>query len=165
MTILFEQDWLKYPNAIADTNTSNKSFIRICQLIREIGVKNCMFPLALLDRSLVGVNPHDPNISIENQLKVAYECKINTWYFMREVARVPPIAGGDAIPLEANRGNVALYWYFMNHVMTILIQIRQTGKSLSTDLLSTLLLNIQCTTGWSPVGLGWKLLGYRSFFP
>ena len=46
---------------------------------------------------------------------------------------------------EANRGNMAAYWLFFNHVTFILIQIRQTGKSLSIDGLMTLLLNIVCT--------------------
>ncbi len=40
---------------------------------------------------------------------------------------------------------MAVYWLFFNHVTTILIQIRQTGKSFSVDGLMTLLMNILCT--------------------
>jgi hypothetical protein len=47
--------------------------------------------------------------------------------------------------LEANRGNIALFWYFFNHVTTFLIQIRQTGKSLNSDILDCYLLDIRCT--------------------
>lgn len=39
---------------------------------------------------------------------------------------------------------MALYWLFFNHITTILIQIRQTGKSFSTDGLMVYLLNIRC---------------------
>lgn len=37
---------------------------------------------------------------------------------------------------------MALYWLFFNHVTTILIQIRQTGKSFSIDTLDGYLLNV-----------------------
>jgi len=45
-------------------------------------------------------------------------------------------------PIRANRGNIALYWLFFNHITTILVQIRQTGKSLAPDVLYTWLGNI-----------------------
>jgi hypothetical protein len=39
---------------------------------------------------------------------------------------------------------MALFWLFWNHITTMLIQIRQTGKSFSTDNLMTYLLNVRC---------------------
>ena len=36
--ILFQEDWLKYPGAIADYNTSNRSFVDIAMLLRDLGV-------------------------------------------------------------------------------------------------------------------------------
>lgn len=142
--ILFLNDWQKYPGAIAHTQTSNTSWLEMAKIYNYMGIKNHMFLLALHDPTLLDVDPFDERISIENQLRVAYECKINPWYYFREVARIPAGSGENAVKLRANRGNIALYWCFFNHVMTFLIQIRQTGKSVSVDELSTYLLNIRC---------------------
>lgn len=143
--ILFLDDWKRYPTAIPNIETNNKSFLRLAALYREMGIKNHAFPLALIDRSLIGVDPFDPEISVENQLKIAVECKLNPWFFFREILKAPAQAGGEAIRFEANRGNHALFWSFFNHITILLIQIRQTGKSFSTDGLMTYLLNIRCT--------------------
>ena len=142
--ILFLEDWAKYPQSIADTSTTNKTWLEMAKLYHHMGIKNHMFPLALHDPSLQGVDPFDTNIPLQTQLKIAIECKINPWYYFREIARVPAGSGEDAAPLQANRGNIALYWCFFNHVMVFLIQIRQTGKSVSVDELATYLLNIRC---------------------
>lgn len=144
MTILFLDDWKKYPTAIVDVQTTNQSFVRLASLYREMGIKNHAFLLALINPKLQGVNPFDPNLTLETQLAIAYECKINAWYFFREILRVPPEVGSTAEVFQANRGNMALFWSFFNHIMIILIQVRQTGKSLSADGLMTYLLNIRC---------------------
>jgi hypothetical protein len=142
--ILFEDDWKKYPTAIVDTMTSNRSYVRLASLYRKMGIRNNAFCLALINPQLQGVDPFSPNLTMEQMAMIAIECANNCWYFMREIARVPAIGAGDATQFEGNRGNVALFWCFFNHVMTMLIQIRQTGKSLSTDELMTLLLNFVC---------------------
>ncbi len=140
--ILFEEDWNNYPTADIHSNTSNVSYLRLAAIYKEMGVKNHLFHLALVNQDLKHVNPYDPNISIEEQIMVALECKINPWYFFREVARVPGRGSPEPTPLFANRGNIALFWLFFNHITTILIQIRQTGKSISADMLDTFLLNV-----------------------
>ena len=105
-----------------------------------MGVHNHAFLLALHDRTLVGVDPFDyENLSHEKIVRIATECRVNPWYFFREVVRVPAGSGDEACMLEANRGNIALFWYFFNHVTTFLIQIRQTGKSLNSDILENCL--------------------------
>lgn len=142
--ILFLDDWRKYPTAIVHLKTKNQSFVRLASLYREMGVKNHTFLLALINPELEHVDPFDPNLTLDQMAAIALECRINPWYFFREVARAPAIGSNESVPLEANRGNIALFWLFFNHVMTILIQIRQTGKSFSTDTLMTLLLNVIC---------------------
>lgn len=127
--LLFESDWKKYPNAIVDFDTSNKSTVRYVGLLKKMGVKNCLWPLALFQPQLVGVDPHDESLSEEVKLMILTECYYNPWYYFREVARVPPTAGIRTLPLEANRGNMTLFWLFFNHIDTALIQPRQTGKS------------------------------------
>lgn len=145
MTILFAKDWSLYPSAIVDTQTTNKSFIRMAAILKKRGIKNHAFMLSLINPSLQGVDPYDPNLTLEQMVAIAVECQNNLWYFVREVARAPGMAGDDSVPFECNRGNLALFWSFMNHIMIFLIQIRQTGKSFSTDTLMTWLMTIVCT--------------------
>ena len=140
--ILFKEDWDKYPEAFPDFNTTNKSFLRTAQIYKKMGVENCLFHLALHDQSLVGVDPHDPNLDNDTIDRIVTEVKINPWYFFREVVRLGATAGPDAIPLKGNRGNISLYWLFFNHITTMLIQPRQTGKSVSTDCLMVYLFGI-----------------------
>jgi len=142
--ILYEKDWQYFPTAIADVKTRNISFLKTAMLFRKMGIRNHMFLLALVNPRLQGVDPYDPNLTLEQQAMIATECKINPWYFFREVARAPAVAGGEGSPFEANRANISLFWCFFNHVFYILIQPRQTGKSFSTDMLMTLLMRILC---------------------
>lgn len=144
MTILFLNDWKQYPHAIVDTQTPNTSFIRYSALLREMGVQNHAFPLQLHNPQLQGVDPFSPDLTNEQIVMIAIESKQNLFYFMREVVRVPPPSGPGVTHLLANRGNMALFWLFYNHVTTMLIQPRQTGKSVSTDALQVYLLNIRC---------------------
>ncbi len=134
--ILYSSDWNRFPNAIADTKTTNTSFVRIAQLYKSMGVENHLFMLSLLQPELQGVDPHDPNISESVRLKIGLECRYNPWYYMREVCRVAAQGSDKPGMLEANRGNIALYWTYLNHIDSALIQPRQTGKSVSADSLT-----------------------------
>lgn len=109
-----------------------------------MGIENHMFLLALVNTNLKGVDPFSPDLTLDVQAEITAECKINPWYFFREVVRVPTSGTSVPIALEANRGNIATLWLFFNHILVFLIQIRQTGKSLTSNLLSTYLLNIRC---------------------
>ena len=142
--ILFLKDWKKYPTAIIDYNTTNKSFLRYAGLLKAMGVKNHAFPLALINPNLAGVNPHDPTISLEEMTAVVAEAKENPWYIFREIIKIPASSGTQPVPLEANRGNISLFWLFFNHITGLLIQPRQTGKSVSVDSLMISLINILC---------------------
>ncbi len=137
MTILFKDDWNDYPTAIVDYNTTNESFKRLVFLYKNMGVENAEFILALYQPDLVGVDPFDPDLSQETKFKISMECRYNAWYFFREVARLPPNAGTVPVRFRANRGNIAMYWSFFNHVDFGLLQPRQTGKSVSADVLFT----------------------------
>jgi hypothetical protein len=142
--ILFLDDFRKYPSAIIDTETDNKSFIRLASVYRSMGIKNNSFILALLNPKLKGIDPFDPNLTLEQMAMIAIECKNNPWYFLRSVARVPGEGSNVAVKFEANRANIAIWWCFFNHITTFLIQPRQTGKSFAIDTLDVLLLNIIC---------------------
>jgi hypothetical protein len=141
--ILFEADWKYYPNAIVDTKTSNKTFLALADKYRQMGIKNYYFMLALHNPKLQGVNPFDPNLTQEQKIDIFYECKTNPWYYFREVARVPAMAGSiEPVQFRANRGNIGFYWCFFNHITVILIQPRQTGKTIAGDMLSTYIIDI-----------------------
>jgi hypothetical protein len=140
LTVLFYDDWMDlHHDAIIDTKTDNASFLRYSGLLKNMGIKNHAFPLLLIDKELQGVDPFDPNISTELMMRVALEAKQNFWYYLRSLAKTK-----DGDRFRANRGNIALFWLFFNHITPILIQIRQTGKSFSTDTLMNYLLNILC---------------------
>ena len=142
--ILYAEDWSRYPSAKPNYDTKNESYLKLAGTYYAMGVKNYAFMLALHDQSLKDVDPFSPFLTELEMVKIGIECKINPWYYFREIAKVPARSGSDAVPLLANRGNIALYWCFFNHVMTYLVQIRQTGKSISTDVLDSYLLNIRC---------------------
>lgn len=144
MTVLFMSDW-EDQGAIPDWDTKNESFVHLALLYKEMGVENYAFILALHDQGLKNVNPFDKNISQEMAERVGLECKVNFWYYIREIARDP--AGSDDYPIRfrANRGVISAYWLFFNHVLVILIMIRQTGKSFGIDWLVNWILNIGTT--------------------
>lgn len=140
--ILFQDDWALYPTAIIDYNTKNETFKRLAALYHRMGIKNAGFLLALLQPDLQGVDPFDPNLTVEQMTMIAVECRYNPWYFFREVVRIPPVSGPIPGPFKANRGNIALIWSFFCSIDIALIQPRQTGKSVSTDTLMIYLLHI-----------------------
>ena len=142
--ILFEEDWER-EGAFPDWKTSNKSFIEVVGLYRRMGIKNYAWPLALYDSDLVGVDPFDPNLTSTMVEKITLECKINPLYFFREIARDPSGSAEFPIKFNANRGILAAYWLFFNHILFVLIMIRQTGKSFGIDWLNIYLLNIGAT--------------------
>ena len=139
--ILFKKDWERYDKAIPDFKTSNKTFLRLAGLFKVMGVENHLFLLALHDRSLQGVNPFSEELTNIEKFKIIREVWRNPWYYFREIARAPGRSGGEPIRLLANRGNIALFWSFYNHLTVLLIQPRQTGKSFNTDILMTGILN------------------------
>jgi len=143
--ILFKNDWLKFPSAIIDYKTTNTSALELAALYKRMGIDNHAFILALHDPSLQGINPHDPKLSSELKAAIVIECRDNPWYFFREVAMLPASSGVDPIRFQLNRGNISLFWLFYNHVSTLLIQPRQTGKSASTDVLMTHLMGVGTT--------------------
>jgi len=133
--LLYLDDWKAWPNAIPHYSTTNKSWVRLAGVYHAMGVKNCLFHLALLDKRLEHIDPHSTDLTREVITMVTDEAARNPWYVLREIIKVPPIAGIDPMPLRANRGNVSLWWLFFNHITTMLIQPRQTGKSISVDAL------------------------------
>lgn len=145
MSVLFRNDWLKYPNATIHYETKNKSFIKLAEVYYQMGIENNAFHLSLLNPALRDVDPFDENLPIETKAMIVKECKENFWYFLREIIRIP--VPGSLVPtsFEANRANVGLYWLFHNHVMTLVVILRQTGKTTTLMALVVYLLNFGTT--------------------
>ena len=119
--ILFYSDWGKpeYRHAIADTSTTNTSWVRMAFMYRNMfGLKNWKWPLALHNPNLVGVDPYDENLTNTQKLWILAECTENPWYFLREVIKIPAAVGLGGSPVRVNRGDLATYWLFFNHIDT-----------------------------------------------
>nr|DAY68574.1 MAG TPA: large terminase [Caudoviricetes sp.] len=86
--------------------TVNKSFIDFHLYLKEKGIKNNNFMLRLHDPSLANIDPFDPLLSEEMKSKIINECKINIWFYFREILRVPCQGGGKEM-FELNRANCA----------------------------------------------------------
>lgn len=132
--ILFQNDWLRFPGAIPDYSTKNKSFLKYVMTLQSMGIKNCLFPLALHDQTLQGVDPYDPNLTRDQKIRILIEVENNPWYYLREFARIPVagVTGGN--PVRANRGIIAQWWCLYNNLDIFMMQPRQTGKSVGADL-------------------------------
>jgi len=143
--ILFQKDWADYPTAIVDYGTKNRSWVKLAGVYNKMGVSNCLFHLALINPALKGIDPHSKDLTNEEIAMIVDEASENPWYVLREIIRIPPVAGISPVPLRGNRGNISLYWLFFNHITTMLIQPRQTGKSVSTDALMVSLLMLLAT--------------------
>ena len=125
--ILFKKDILTN-KCIIDTKTKNVSFLKMSMVLKKLGVKNNLFMLVLCDETLQGIDPHSTTLTENQQLRVAYEAKINPWYFFREVIRIPS-QGGEPVRYKLNRANLALIWLYLNNVDTYLTMPRQIGKT------------------------------------
>ena len=127
--LLYQEDY-ETQGGCLQTNTKNLSFIRTAFLLEKMGIKNNRFFLHLTQPELANYDPHnlkDP--SAELVARIAHECKINIWYFLREVIRIGA-SGSNPIPYQLNRANLAMTWCFVNSFDMFITMVRQMGKSI-----------------------------------
>lgn len=139
--ILFEKDW-ENTDAVVHNNTQNHSFLEYANMLRNSGISNYKWCLQLHNPELMDVDPFAPKLSLDEMMMIRQECAINPFYYFREIAKAPGHSAENPKPILANRGNMSLYWLFFNSITTYLIQIRQTGKSLTMDQLTLYLCNL-----------------------
>lgn len=113
---------------IYDTKTKNKSFIEVSEQLRLNGVKNHQFHLLLLNPLLQGVDPYSENLTSEQVVMIVQECKLNMYYYLREVVRIEE-QGGGLVPFRMDRGTLAASYHFLNNINFYLMKPRQTGKT------------------------------------
>ena len=130
--LLHQGDWLKADPLgrlpVVHRETKNQSFTKMVLRLDRMGIRNSAFFMALYDQDLRHVDPHDPQLPETQKLMVAFECRHNIWYFIREVVRLPA-TGGNNLPFELNRANLAMLWCFFNNISITATQPRQTGKA------------------------------------
>lgn len=120
-------------NYYYDIGTTNTSFIEVSKQLENNGIKNSKFMLTLYDISLVGVNPYDPNLTSEIKRKIIEECRLNPFYFLREVIKVKN-PDGSIEPFKINRGTLAQTWLFLKGIdswLTIPRENFSTGNALA----------------------------------
>lgn len=129
--ILFEEDFAEQ-GAIADTETKNLSFLKMSIMLNRMGVRNNLFPLALYDKDLQGIDPYNlHDQSVELKQRIGLEAKRNPWYYLRELVRISA-AGTGGIPYILSRANLAQTWVFLNSINGFLTMPRQCGKTVNS---------------------------------
>lgn len=116
-------------------STKNESFKEMHYFLKNAGIKNNDFMLALIDPDLMNIDPHDPNLSPIMQAKVFREVQRNFWYFIRECVRIP-VEGATKNELpryKLHRGNMALNYCFLLNLDIFLELPRQNYKTMSAE--------------------------------
>ena len=119
---------------IYDYNTKNKAFLNIHKLLKLLGVKNHSEHLQLFNKDLLGVDVRDPRLTDDLRFAIFQECKMNLWYFLREVVVVPE--GDNMLPFDLNIGAFCTTWLCTRNQNFLYIISRQIGK---TFLMTTIL--------------------------
>ena len=117
-------------NIYYQMSTTNRSFLEMHQLLKDLGIQNNRFMLVLLDPDLARIDPSDPNLPFAYQVKVFRECMNNPWYFFREIIRIPQDGQANGVPFELNRGTMALLFCLMLNLNVVLELPRQTVKTI-----------------------------------
>ena len=128
--ILYDKDFVEQ-GAIVHTNTKNITWIKMHYLLKKLGVKNNKFFLALYDYRLKDVDPHDPNITVEQVAMIAQECLKNPWYYFREIIKIPQ-QGGQPISFRLDRATLALLWVVLNDIDAFITVPRQICKTMTS---------------------------------
>ena len=115
-----------------DMGTTNKSFLDMHYYLKEGGIQNNNFFLALYDTGLVGVDPYAPNLPGYMKTRILQECMRNYWYFLREVVRIPEAgaAVGGGARYQLHRGNLAMNFMFILNASVYFELSRQCGKTI-----------------------------------
>lgn len=135
-------DYLKtkpYIPRIYDYDTKNTSFFNMHVLLKKLGIKNHNEHLQLFDPTLRGVDPYSPLLTNEVKMKIDKECRLNVWYFFREVVKVK--INTEESYFDLNIGNYTNIWLMTRSMDFFFEQPRQTGKTYGVTTFLAYLLN------------------------
>ena len=112
------------------TETKNKSFLKMWALLEAKGIENNLFFLKTYNKHLLNIDPYDDDLTVEEKTVVFEECTINKWYYIREVFRLPEngsaIKVGGGIRFQLHRSNLAQIWASELNLNSFTIAPRQT---------------------------------------
>lgn len=117
-----------------DYATKNKSFLEMHKYLKNIGVKNNKFILAIHNTDLINVDPYDPNLTPIQKIDIIKECMQNIWYYLREVVRVP-VAGGGSVSFELDVNHMAQTYCFIRNINSWIEKPRQLHKTIGSLVL------------------------------
>lgn len=114
-------------------STTNQSFLDMHYYLKSKGIQNNDFFLALLDTGLAGVDPRDPNLTPPMKARILNECRLNYWYYLREIVRIPEQGGsvGSGTRYKLHRGNLAMNFLFVLNFNMFVEMPRQHGKTIA----------------------------------
>lgn len=118
-------------NKYYDFGTKNTSFIQTAKELKTLGRKNWMFMLEVKHPELgvQDINPHDENLTPQQQGSIIIECSENIWFYFREVLRVPARGAPQPLPFYLHRGACAMIWCYWHNISFMACQVRQTYKT------------------------------------
>lgn len=120
---------------IYDFVTKNESFLDVHYKLKDAGIKNNAFHLALFNPELQGVDPYAEDLTDEQKQAIIKECSENIFYYLREVLRVKP-AGVERHMVHMDIGFLsALYCFTQN---TTVYLMKPSFCHNATDALSML---------------------------
>lgn len=111
-----------------DMQTQNQSFLDVAKQLELLGIKHNKFHLVLLNPLLQGVDPHSDDLTNEEVMMIIQECKLNIFYYLREVVLIEE-QGGQLVHFRMDRGTLAALYCFHNNINFYLQKPRQTGKT------------------------------------
>lgn len=127
-----------------DTQTRNKSFLKVASDLKKVGISNYYFMLEIKDISLINVDPFacdektgKTTLTKDQISRIMIECAKNPWYYLREICRIPESGVKNGVPYRANRGNIAQTWCILHGYDSWLCLPRQQGKTISALAIQT----------------------------
>lgn len=122
-----------------DYTTKNTTFLNMHVFLKKCGVKNHNEHLQIFDKDLIGVDPHSETLTDAIREKIANECRINPWYYFREVHRV--LNNGTAVELRLGLESYSALFFMMRARDILMEAPRQVGKTVSVTSMLCWLLN------------------------
>lgn len=130
-----------------DYDTLNDHFFSFSVFLeeykKEMNIPNInhKIPLILFDRALMHVDTDDDGLSYEMKTRIANECRINPFYYFREVARVLDEKENKLVRYQMTLATYAFLWLYCQCFNTFKELPRQMGKTF--DIVNT------CGYEWS----------------
>lgn len=127
--VLFDND-KENTSLYIDLETPNTSFLKYALSLKAEGIVNWNFCLALLNKELIGIDPHSEDLDDDIKIAIIQESHLNPWYYFREVVRVPSPFNINGDSMIGNKISITMIWLYFNKVRSVFVANRQFGKTI-----------------------------------